>query len=133
MVFAPECTPERAVRYFAVGDRKAGSASRRSLRFVSLRNRTDFQRVFRRGRRVRSPGITVLMLEGPSVVPRIGIVAGKKVGNAVNRNRAKRRLREAAYLADLRPQTDYILIAGPKCDEIVFRDLIEAISGKDER
>jgi ribonuclease P protein component len=74
-----------------------------------------------------------LTLEGPSTVPRVGIVAGKKVGNAVNRNRAKRRLREAAHLANLRSQTDYILIAGPECIEIGFRDLVEAISGKDER
>jgi ribonuclease P protein component len=73
------------------------------------------------------------MLEGPSMVPRIGIVAGKKVGNAVNRNRAKRRLREAASSAELRPRTDYILIATPETNEITFRDLVEAISGKDER
>ncbi len=66
-------------------------------------------------------------------MPRLGIVAGKKVGNAVNRNRAKRRLREAAHLAHLVPQTDYILIAGPECIEMDFRDLVEAISGKDER
>jgi ribonuclease P protein component len=66
-------------------------------------------------------------------VPRIGIVAGKKVGNAVNRNRAKRRLREAASRAHLRSQTDYILIAGPDCNEIESRDLVRAISGKDER
>ena len=66
-------------------------------------------------------------------MPRLGIVAGKKVGNAVNRNRAKRRLREAAHLATLHPQTDYILIAGPDCIEMDFGDLVEAISGKDER
>lgn len=66
-------------------------------------------------------------------MPRLGIVAGKKVGNAVNRNRAKRRVREAANLARLVPQTDYILIVGPECIEMDFRDLVEAISGKDER
>ena len=64
-------------------------------------------------------------------MPRIGIVAGKKVGNAVNRNRAKRRLREAAALADLRPLTDYILIAAPDCNEVAFSELVDAISGKD--
>ena len=73
-----------------------------------------------------------MMLEGHSTVPRVGIVAGKKVGNAVNRNRAKRRLREAASRADLRPHTDYILIAGPECNETAFRDLVEAVSGKDD-
>ena len=66
-------------------------------------------------------------------MPRIGIVAGKKVGNAVNRNRAKRRVREAASRAELRAHTDYILIASPECNEIAVHDLAEVISGKDER
>lgn len=82
---------------------------------------------------MQSRGITVLMLKGPSAVPRIGIVAGKRVGKAVNRNRAKRRLREAASQADLRMNTDYILIAGPGCNEIAFRHLVDAISGKEEQ
>jgi ribonuclease P protein component len=67
------------------------------------------------------------------VVPRIGIVTGKKVGNAVSRNRAKRRLREAAAQADLHPSTDYVLIAGPECNEVAFADLVDAISRKDTR
>lgn len=67
------------------------------------------------------------------MVPRVGIVAGKKVGNAVNRNRAKRRLREAASQAKLRSHTDYILIAGPECNETAFRDLVAAVSGKEEQ
>ena len=133
MAFARACIRGQAKKSSGVADRRVGSASRRNQRFVSLRNRTDFGRVFRRGGRVRSTGLTVLMLEGPSAVPRIGIVAGKKVGNAVNRNRAKRRIREAASQANLRPHTDYILIAGPETTEIVFRDLVEAISGKEER
>jgi ribonuclease P protein component len=133
MGFAPACEREQGARYCDGAGQKVGSASRRNDRFVSLRNRADFQRVYRRGRRLRTVGLTVLMLEGPSAVPRIGIVAGKKVGNAVNRNRTKRRLREAAFLANLRPHTDYILIANPECNEMAFRDLVEAISGKEER
>lgn len=103
------------------------------MTFVSLRRRGDFQRVYRRGRRYRGPGVTVLTLEGPSAIPRIGIVSGKKIGNAVNRNRAKRRLREAAAQAALVPKTDYILIAMPDCNETAFPDLVGAISRKDER
>ncbi|MEM9783543.1 MAG: ribonuclease P protein component [Pseudomonadota bacterium] len=48
--------------------------------------------------------------------PRIGFTCSKKIGNAVTRNRAKRRLRAAAALlmpAVARPGFDYVLIGRP--------------------
>ena len=77
--------------------------------------------------------MVVLTLEGPSALPRIGIVAGRKVGNAVSRNRAKRLLREAAAQAELVAGTDYILIAGPDCDRTPISQLIKAISRREDR
>ncbi len=48
---------------------------------------------------------------GPSGPATVGFVVGKKVGSAVLRNRAKRRLREAAARSELRSDTVYVLIA----------------------
>lgn len=47
---------------------------------------------------------------------RVGFTASKKVGNAVARNRAKRRLRAAArevIAVDGRPGWDYVLVGRP--------------------
>ena len=77
--------------------------------------------------------MVVLTLEGPSTLPRVGIVAGKKVGNAVSRNRAKRRLREAAAQAELEAKADYILIAEPDCNQTSIIQLVKAISRKENR
>lgn len=57
-------------------------------------------------------GITVVAVPGGSPCPRVGVLAGKAVGSAVRRNRAKRRLREAAALVPLRDDRDYLVIAG---------------------
>jgi len=44
--------------------------------------------------------------------PRVAVVAGRAVGGAVLRNRAKRRLREAVAQAPLRSDRDYVVIGG---------------------
>lgn len=66
-------------------------------RAVRLRSGDDFRRVRREGRS-RANGSFVIVAAprpaGPDGASRIGIVAGKRVGDAVTRNRAKRRVRE---------------------------------------
>lgn len=48
---------------------------------------------------------------GPAGAPTVGFIAGRKVGSAVLRNRAKRRLRAAAAQSRLQSDTVYVLIA----------------------
>jgi ribonuclease P protein component len=79
-----------------------------------LKNRSDFLRAARGIRRV-TPGLTLEICTGSAGGPlRVGFTASRKVGNAVIRNRAKRRLRAAAQailpLAG-RTGTDYVLVA----------------------
>ena len=63
------------------------------------------------GQRRRCGGITVIAMPGTAGAATVGFVAGKKVGSAVKRNRAKRRLREAATHSRLKSDTVYVLIA----------------------
>jgi len=59
---------------------------------------------------------------------RVGFTASRKVGNAVVRNRAKRRLRAAAAVVLPRlgqPGTDYVLIARAAMQERPYRALVE--------
>ncbi|MCP3994895.1 MAG: ribonuclease P protein component [bacterium] len=76
-----------------------------------MRRSSDFSRAYRIGRRRRCGPVTVITCDGPAGPPSVGFVAGKKVGSAVRRNRAKRRMREATARCQLRSDTVYVLIA----------------------
>jgi ribonuclease P protein component len=87
-----------------------------SLRLITLTQRADFQRASRAAH-TAMPGFVVQMRKRPNgdqlAEIRVGYTCSKKVGNAVARNRAKRRLREIARLAlpeQGLPGCDYVLI-----------------------
>jgi ribonuclease P protein component len=56
---------------------------------------------------------------------RVGITTGKKLGHAVVRNRARRRLREAYRLQEdaFQPGWDIVVVARHRCVEAKFSDL----------
>ena len=69
---------------------------------VHLRKRADFERVYQLGRRHFSQHLTVFFRRreaseaAAGTVMRVGFTVGRALGGAVERNRIKRRLREAA-------------------------------------
>lgn len=92
-----------------------------SLRALeTLRNRADFLRA-NHGKRQGMPGFLLQarkrqLDEADPTLIRVGFTCSKKVGNAVARNRAKRRLREIARAVlpiEGRPGWDYVLIGRP--------------------
>ena len=62
-------------------------------RCYSLKKNSEFQYVYKAGKRFNARALALVALRSRSGV-RIGFSIGKKVGNAVVRNRVKRRLRE---------------------------------------
>ncbi len=62
-----------------------------------LKQRREFLAAAARGRKVATPGIVLQWLDRSDAEPvRFGFTTTRKIGNAVVRNRARRRLREAA-------------------------------------
>jgi ribonuclease P protein component len=91
---------------------------------VRLRSRREYVAVQHQGRRISSRFLTVLALPNTLGRDRLGIVASKKIGGAVVRNRAKRRLREMFRLRDphsgVQGRTGYDLVV------IARRELTDA-------
>jgi len=66
-----------------------------------LKQRREFLNVAARGRKVASKSVVLQWLDRDDQEPaRFGFTTTKKIGNAVVRNRARRRLREAVRLID---------------------------------
>ena len=59
-----------------------------------IRRRPEFQRVQERGVRINGRLMTAILLANDRPHDRLGIVASRRVGGAVRRNRAKRLIRE---------------------------------------
>lgn len=89
----------------------AGRASRRLPE--RLRRRAEFLAV-RRGTKRRGRLFLLEVLErGDDGPPRLGITVTRKAGSAVERNRIRRRLREAVRVHavdDMAPGTDYVIV-----------------------
>ena len=56
----------------------------------------------------------------------VGIVASKKVGNAVTRNRIRRRIREALRRMDL-PPLEAVIIANPEAAKARYPEIVKAL------
>jgi ribonuclease P protein component len=69
-------------------------AERRFRRHQHIRQRADFQQVYDRGRKQQGRYMIVFTLPRDGQPSRLGIAATRKLGGAVERNRAKRLVRE---------------------------------------
>jgi ribonuclease P protein component len=77
-----------------------------------LKRRAEFLRVAASGRKAAVGGVVLQAMQRTDVQPaRLGFTVTKKVGNAVIRNRTRRRLKEAArLLLNQRPVTGFDLV-----------------------
>ncbi|HCH27951.1 MAG TPA: ribonuclease P protein component [Ruminococcaceae bacterium] len=82
-------------------------------RYISIKENKDFKRLYFRGKSFVDPCFVMYVAKGKKGKTRIGITAGKKIGCAVCRNRAKRLIRAAfSSLANrITPGYDFIFVA----------------------
>ncbi|MBC8100472.1 MAG: ribonuclease P protein component [Armatimonadetes bacterium] len=82
---------------------------------LRLRRTEDFDRIRKRGRAYRHKLLLMSVLANQAGHNRYGFITGKKLGNAVQRNRVRRRLKASVWLLhpQLRVGYDVLFVAHP--------------------
>ncbi|PYX02125.1 MAG: ribonuclease P protein component [Acidobacteria bacterium] len=109
----------------------SGSGSRaRFSRSSRLLRHADFERVYKQGQRHFAAHMTVFYLRrAQGDAARVGFTVGRVLGGAVDRNRMKRRLREAVR-RHLPPGVPVDVVINPKKSLLTadFADLLDEVS-----
>lgn len=97
----------------------------RFTRDERIRRQRDFDVVYEEGRTVRLPAMILRVRPNGLAQSRLGLSVGRRVGNAVTRNRIKRLLREVWRLnkSMLTVPCDIVVIPRPGADRWCFADL----------
>jgi len=98
-------------------------------RSFRLTRSEDFKRVRRDGKSYAHPLVVLIMQNNDQPRVRVGVAAGKAVGTAVYRNRAKRLLREVmrSLIPNIASGSDLILIARPALVSATIEDTQRAL------
>ena len=94
-------------------------------KLVPICRNNDFRRIYARGKSYVSPLVVVYTLKNRTKNVRVGITTNTKVGNAVQRNRSRRVIREAfrALAPRVRPGFDLVLVARGKTPYVKSTDV----------
>ena len=95
----------------------------------TIKSSSDISHIFLKGKRYNTSAITILVLKDPQQHGRLGrvaFIAGKKNGNAIWRNTAKRRMREICReLGGPWPNIDVVFLAKKKTTELTYSKVLE--------
>ena len=100
---------------------------KRSFRLTST---TDFKRVRRFGKSYAHPLVVLVTLPNPGEQLKVGIASSRAVGNAVERNRAKRLVREAVrnLLPGIKPGWKALILCRRPILNSSLPEIIQALS-----
>lgn len=97
-----------------------------------IRNRQDYLRIYDQGKKTYTRNFTIITSSNQTGIKRLGTAVGKKVGNAVKRNKIKRLLREFFRLNKNRfpDSQDTVIIAKKGIKILTYRDVYTELENR---
>lgn len=107
---------KRLLKFFSKGVFYGRRGGFLGMKMVKLNQNRDFRRVYAKGKYAAHPLIVTYALKNRTGQTRIGVTASKKVGNAVQRNRARRIITAAFWplQEQIKKGYDLVLVARAK-------------------
>lgn len=90
------------------------------MKSKALKENKDFRRLYYRGKSKASPSIVTYVMKNRFGETRVGITSSKKIGGAVQRNRARRVIRAAfsEFENGLNGSYDFVFVARARTTEV---------------
>ena len=93
-----------------------------------LKKRKEFAYVYKKGNKINSNDISMYFVKSKFKFPRFGLTVSNKVGNAVTRNKIKRRLRAILHnYIDKITYKNIIIVAHPGIVNLTFEEISNQI------
>lgn len=94
-------------------------------KYETVKTHQEFQEIIEEGKKIKNSFYNIYIRKSNLEFPRFGIAVGKKMGNAVFRNKQKRRMRNILtnQKKEFQKGYDYIIIMKEKTKEASFQEL----------
>ncbi|HWO97475.1 MAG TPA: ribonuclease P protein component [Bacillus sp. (in: firmicutes)] len=96
-----------------------------------IKKNKEFQAVFKSGKSFANRQFVVYVMDQPEQNHfRVGLSVGKKIGNAVTRNRVKRLIRQVIFefSSELNQHKDYIIIARMPASDMTYEEVKKSLT-----
>lgn len=99
-------------------------------KFEIVKKHYEFDNIINKGKSIGNKVFSIYFLKHDEEYPKFGIAVGKKIGNAVTRNKYKRIIRNIVDNNKLlfKKDYDYIIIIKRKCLDLSFKELNDNLS-----
>ena len=98
-----------------------------TIRYSSITKTEDFAKTRQRGFVFKNQFMVIFVNKNNSQVTQVGLSVSKRVGNAVNRNKVKRRLRAVFSLVNIVAGVDILVVARLKASFASYKELSHSI------